>query len=509
LFWLFLAQRLTALERGIQLPEPMALPEKPPLGWLPVAAARASMGAATVEGMPRLLALLLLAPLALPALAQDDDLAKAREKVRELETDIQALIDEVSPAVGAIMNYAASFDPATGKVAMAPRSLGSGTIVDPRGFLLTNVHVVAGAGYLTVSLNDGKRYPASLYADTSQGQVKGDIALLKLRGQRRFPFVSWKDGDADKLDPGSFVFAMGNPHGHALDGHPVVTMGIISGKGRAAAEAGYLYIDSIQTDAEINPGNSGGPLFDARGRFVGINGLMQSRQGRSNSGIGFAIPVDQVRLFMRELLRDEGGGVGYGFHGISLETEESGGAVVKRVADRSPAWEAGVRPGDVMHKVNGKVVRNRTEFVNAVGKLPAGKMVSVLFRRGRTNKSAKFRLADFEEFLEETGQKRASSQPLPLHERGFLGVEWRAVEGPAVEITRVLEGSGAEDAGLEPGDVLERIEDTVTAKPDAVVKLLERLEPGTRLKVVVRRAKRSRTFRVDLCDAAMQAGLGE
>jgi len=392
---------------------------------------------------------------------------------------------------------------------MRPRSIGSGTLVDPRGFFLTNVHVVAGAGYLTVALDDGKRYPATLFADTSEGQVKGDIALLKLRGKRRFPHVSWKDGDADKLDPGSFVFAMGNPHGHALDGTPVVTMGIISGKGRAAAEAGYLYIDSIQTDAEINPGNSGGPLFDARGRLVGINGLMQSRQGRSNSGIGFAIPIDQVRLFMRQLLRDEGGGVGYGFHGITAGTAPGGGAAVVKLVPGSPADEAGVERGDVVRKVNGRVVDNRTDFVNEVGKLPAGKRVVLLYRRGRANKVARFRLAEFDEFLEESGRQKASNRPRQLHERGFLGVEWKDGDGAAVEVANVVEGSGAEDAGIEPGDVIEEIEGVVTPRAANVVALLSRREPGERLKVTVRRGKRARHFRVELCDAAMQAGLGE
>jgi S1-C subfamily serine protease len=119
-----------------------------------------------------------------------EDLAKARERIRDLETDIQELIDKVSPAVGAVMNYAAHLNPATGQVRVTPRSLGSGLVVDPRGFLLTNVHVVAGAGHLTVTLPDGVAYPAVLYADTSEGAVKGDIAVVKLRGKKRFPSCS-------------------------------------------------------------------------------------------------------------------------------------------------------------------------------------------------------------------------------------------------------------------------------------------------------------------------------
>ena len=100
--------------------------------------------------------------------------------------------------------------------------------------------------------------------------------------------VDWRRGQTRWRDPGSIVFAMGNPFGHAVDGTPVVTLGIVSGKGRATGSE-MRYVNAVQTDAEINPGNSGGPLFDSRGNFIGINGLMASRAGKSNSGVGFAI----------------------------------------------------------------------------------------------------------------------------------------------------------------------------------------------------------------------------
>lgn len=447
---------------------------------------------------------LLLAPL---VLADETKLEDARKRVRALETDIQELIDRVSPAVGAVTNYTARFDIKTGKVSMAPRSLGSGTVVDPRGFFLTNVHVIEGAGYLTVALNDGRRYPATLYADTSKGQVKGDIALLKLRGKKRFPFVRWTDGDAKKLEPGSFVFAMGNPHGHALDGTPVVTMGIISGKGRAAAEAGYLYVDSVQTDAEINPGNSGGPLFDIKGRFVGINGLMSSRQGRSNSGVGFAIPVNQIRLFMRKLLKVEGGGVAYGFHGLTVKTDRDGGAIVSDVVNGSPAQKAGIRRGDVVSKVKGKRVNNRTEFVNIVAQLPEGASVSISFRRGRSSKTVRVKLANYQEFLASAGRVPRAG-PRPIHERGYLGVEWKAVGSDIIEITSIQTGSGAADTRLEVGDQIVEVDGRGVATPKALVDVLASREPDEKIKLTVLHGKKKRTLRLVLCDAAMQAGLG-
>jgi len=459
--------------------------------------------------MPRaLVCLLFLSGLVYPDDAED--LANARERIRDLETDIQELIDEVSPAVGAVMNYAAQQNPTTGEVRVTPRSLGSGLIVDPRGFLLTNVHVIAGAGHLTVTLPDGVTYPAVLYADTSEGAVKGDIAVVKLRGKRRFPSCSWNDGDAKRLKPGAFVFAMGNPHGHALDGQPVVTMGIVSGKGRAAAETGYLYIDSLQTDAEINPGNSGGPLFDAKGRFVGINGLMNSRQGRSNSGVGFAIPVNQVRLFMRKLLKDEGGGVGYGFHGLEVVSGEGRdtGAVVRRIVQRSPAAEAGMRPNDLILGVLSKKVRNRTDFVNAIGKLPEGKSVSVKYKRGRSMKVARFKLANYNEFLEEVGRTRQRRGPPPLNERGYLGCEWKAGKGGLV-LTKVQPATGAEKAGLRVGDIVLSIDGTDTTDGPTMVNLLAKYEPEARVKLKIERDGRARTVSLTLCDVAEQAGVHE
>jgi len=462
--------------------------------------------------MIRLTAALLV--FALVATAQDDKqaarLEKARERIRDLELDIQKLIDKVSPAVGAVMNYAAQFNPATGQVRVSPRSLGSGTVVDPRGFLLTNVHVIAGAGYLTVTLPDGVAYPAVLYADTSEGAVKGDIAVLKLRGKKRFPSCSWNDGDATKLKPGSFVFAMGNPHGHALDGQPVVTMGIVSGQGRAAAETGYLYIDSLQTDAEINPGNSGGPLFDSKGRFVGINGLMNSRQGRSNSGVGFAIPVNQVRLFMRKLLKDEGGGVGYGFHGLEVVSGagRDAGAIVRRIVTRSPAADAGMRQNDVIIGVLGKKVRNRTEFVNAIGKLPEGKSVSVKYKRGRSMKVARFKLANYNEFLAETGRTRKRRGPPPLNERGYLGCEWKAGTGGVV-LTKIQVATGAEKAGLKIDDLIVSVSGEATPDGPTMANVLQKYEPDARVKLKIVRKGRPRTISITLCDVAAQAGLHE
>jgi serine protease Do len=435
---------------------------------------------------------------------QEPGLAEARARVRALEEDLRAVIAKVSPAVGAVTNHLASFDEKTGAVAMTPRSVGSGTVVTPDGFFLTNVHVVEGAGYLTVALGDGVVYPAVLHADTSEGAVKGDIALLKLRGKKRFPFVDWRAGRSGRLEPGSFVLAAGNPRGYALDGTPVFTLGILSGTGRAAAESGYLYVDALQTDAEINPGNSGGPLFDAAGDLVGVNGLMASRQGLSNSGVGFAIPIDQVQAFMRRLLKDDGGGVGYGYHGLHVASaDREGGAVVQHVDHGSPAAGAGIRVTDVLLRVNGAKIANRTDFVNVVGKLPEGVLVKVAYRRGRGTRSATFRLGAFRDFRarpERTG-------PLPLDERGYLGAHWED-RRDGLTLTRVLAGTGARKARLEPGDRVVECDGRPVACARDLAGILALLEEGASVVLAVERGGSRRTAKVELCGAAAAAELG-
>ena len=450
----------------------------------------------------RVLAGLLLAAV---AAAEEDPLAQARARVRALEGELQAVIAKVAPAVGAITNYATQFDEKTGKVAVMRQSFGSGLVVTQDGFMLTNVHVVQGAGYLTVALPSGE-YPARLHADTSEGAVKGDIALIKLRGESRFPFVDWRLGDSRSVEPGSFVLALGNPYGYALDGTPVATLGIVSGKGRAAAETGFLYVDVIQTDAEINPGNSGGPLFDIEGRFVGINGLMASRQGRSNSGVGFAIPVDQVRLFMKTLLK-EGEATGYGFHGLEVDsTPDESGARVVRVHSGSPA-EAELRLEDVITKVKGEMVKNRTDFVNAMGKLPENTIVSITYRRGRNVKTAKFRLMSFVDWQESTGRV-VPAGPLPLSDRGFLGAEWTE-ERVGVRLARIVPGAAADRAKLLAGDLLVRVEKTEVPSAKALVECLATMPKGTKAKVLYERDGKRREATVVLSDVAEAAGLGK
>jgi len=427
----------------------------------------------------------------------EPELEKAREKVRALEAELQAVVASVAPAVGAVSNYHATFDEKTGRVGVRLVGFGSGTTITRSGLFLTNVHVVEKAARITVAFNDGKSYEAELFADTGS---KGDIALLQLHGRKNWPFVDYHRGDAKRLAPGSFVFVLGNPYGHALDGVPVLTLGIVSGKSRSVNQAKLTYVDSVQTDAEINPGNSGGPLFDSKGRFVGMNGMIRSSTG-SSIGIGFAIPINQIRGFIAPMMRRKKD-LSYGYHGIHVGSAKSG-AYVNRVDRGSPGAGAGLRNGDVIIRANGKRIEDATAFINIVGQLPEKKVVRLKYKRGKNTRSASFKLGSPKDAPR---QPKTEGQPLPLWERGYLGAEWTA-EGNEVVLTRVVATAAAGRSKLSTGDRLVRLGRTKIESAAHLVQLLSFLEPGHKTRVAYKRDGRTREIGITLSDAAEAAGI--
>jgi Do/DeqQ family serine protease len=271
-------------------------------------------------------------------------------------------------------------------------SLGSGVIVSPDGYVLTNNHVVGQQGrgtIVTVSLGDKREVRA---------QVVGvddwtDIALLKLN-LRNLPVIPW--GDSSKLKVAEWVLAIGNP----FQLSQTVTLGIVSALGRANIGAA-AYEDFIQTDAAINPGNSGGALINARGELIGINTAIYSQTG-GYQGVGFAVPSNLARRVMDDLLHY--GEVRRGWIGpletIPLTTqiaEELGvssdrGAVIARMSRSGTAYEAGLRPGDVIVSVNGKPVDDPGQFLRALSDTPIGSTVGIGVLRGGERQEFKVRV---------------------------------------------------------------------------------------------------------------------
>ena len=260
------------------------------------------------------------------------------------------------------------------------QSLGSGLIIEPDGYVLTNHHVIEGAGMIMVRLSDEEEYEARVVGR----DPRTDLALLKIQGRGKFTAV--RLGDSDALRVGDWVVAIGNPFGL----EHTVTAGIVSAKGRVIGAGPYD--DFIQTDAAINPGNSGGPLFNARGEVVGITSAIFSQSGGS-IGIGFAIPINLAKELLPQLKAK--GRVSRGWLGIamaSLTPEVAkklgvpgrAGALVAEVAPRGPAAAAGVRAGDVIVAFQGRPIRRADELPRVTARTPVGARVELkLLRTGK------------------------------------------------------------------------------------------------------------------------------
>ncbi len=258
--------------------------------------------------------------------------------------------------------------------------LGSGVIVSPNGYILTNFHVIEGADDIQVSLNDGKTYRARVVGSDPES----DLAILHIKAER-LPAITF--GQADNLRVGDVVLAIGNPFGVGQ----TVTMGIVSALGRS-----HLGINTfenfIQTDAAINPGNSGGALVDVHGNLVGINTAIYSRTGGS-LGIGFAIPVSSARSIMEQIIRN--GAVTRGWIGVeaqeitpelaeSFGLPDTEGALIAGVVRGSPADSAGVRPGDVLLAVNGGAVKDPQVMLDLIAALAPDSRAAFRLRRDKS-----------------------------------------------------------------------------------------------------------------------------
>jgi serine protease Do len=339
--------------------------------------------------------------------------------------------------------------------------IGSGIIVSPDGYIVTNNHVIQGATQIRVTLNDRRVLTAKLVG----ADKLTDLAVIKIN-EKNLPCIAW--GDSTKLHPGQTVLAFGNPFGNFPF---TVTRGIVS-----ALDRPNPYSDDrrkpgafIQTDAAINPGNSGGPLVDARGELIGINTFIISGSG-SFAGAGFAIPSQIVKATADELIKN--GAVHHGYLGISMNdvTPENAsffnlpdatGAIVSQVTPDSPAGHAGLKNGDVLRKLNGTEIVNGGALQVAVSQVSPGTTISLGILRDGKPETVSVKVGEFHgntEVAENSdssgghgGRIGVAMANLTPDIRQQLNIPSQ-VNGPAVE--SVKPGSPAEDAGLTPGDVI-------------------------------------------------------
>jgi serine protease Do/serine protease DegQ len=320
------------------------------------------------------------------------------------------------------------------------KSEGSGVIIDARnGYIVTNFHVIEHATEIKVTLLDDRTFDAKLLG-SDEGS---DIALLQIKDPN---LVAMALGDSSRLEVGDYVVAIGNPFGL----QHTVTAGIVSALGRSGINP-EGYEDFIQTDASINPGNSGGALVNLRGELVGINSAIYSRTG-GNIGIGFAIPVNMVKLVVDQLARN--GAVRRGILGVTVYPvgpeiakeyglTEPSGALVAGVLPNSAADRAGIRTGDIITSINGGTTKGAAELHNAIGMLSIGDKVEIgLLRDGKALKVTAL-----------ITERAADADPATIN-KNFDGAEFADVPGGGVLVKSVRDNSPAALAGLRANDII-------------------------------------------------------
>jgi serine protease Do len=352
-------------------------------------------------------------------------------------------------------------------------ALGSGFIIDPAGYVVTNNHVIDGASEISVIMDDGTSYKAKLVGR----DAKTDVALLKIEAGKPLPYVAF--GDSGNARVGDWVIAVGNPFG--LGG--TVTAGIVSGHDRNI-EAGP-YDDFLQIDAPINPGNSGGPLFNQSGQVIGIDSAIYSPNGGS-VGIGFAIPSNLASKVVAQL-RDHGS-VERGWLGIQMQPmttslakamglAKDDGVLVNEVQPDSPAAAAKLMQGDVITAYDGKQIKDPRDLARAVADTHSGTKAKLTIWRSGHEQSVEVaigtlapeKVASAEGGTQDYAPVGMALAPLTPDARDRLGLN-PGVKG--VVVSKVTPNSHAAESGVQAGDVIVRVgSDEVTSPAEAVAKI--------------------------------------
>jgi serine protease Do len=369
------------------------------------------------------------------------------------------------------------------------RAQGSGFIVDAKGHVITNAHVVEGADEVKVKLGDEREFSAKVIGRDQ----RLDLAVLELDGAKDTQGAAL--GSSTDLRVGEYVVAIGNPFGLGN----TVTMGIVSAKARAIGAGPYD--DFIQTDASINPGNSGGPLFNLKGEVVGINTAINP----NGQGIGFAIPVDALKDVLASLINT--GRVARGYLGVliqpvdatlgkALGMQGAKGALVAEVVPGGAADRAGVKSGDLIVAVDGTPVASSEDLPRIVARHAPGSNAKVDVLRGGKRQTLDIGLDELKDDAERADQK---SSPRPgTNAPAGLGIE--VGESPnrkgEIVVGRVMPGSSA-DGQLMPGDVILEVNQGPVHRPEDVVARAKSTPPGSPVLFKIKREGKPRYVAIE------------
>jgi serine protease Do len=363
------------------------------------------------------------------------------------------------------------------------RGIGSGFIISQDGYILTNNHVIEGADEIKVKLANGKEFTGKIIGR----DPKTDLALVKIEAADLQPL---KLGNSDDLKVGEWVMAVGSPFGL----EQTVTAGIVSAKGRVIGSGPYD--NFIQTDASINPGNSGGPLINMKGEVVGINTAIIA----SGQGIGFAIPIDMAKEITPQLQKK--GRVTRGLLGVSIQDltpelakslglEESKGALVAQVTPDGPADKAGIKQGDVIVNFDGKQIDDSHDLPRVVASTPVGKTVTIRVLREGKEIGLQAEIVEMED--EKLAEKRSiGPQSLGITVQNLtpqIARELGLKKAEGIVITAVEPASPAEEASLQPGDVILSVNRKQVKDVDDFEKIIEKAKKGDTILLLVKKGQ--------------------
>jgi serine protease Do len=384
------------------------------------------------------------------------------------------------------------------------RGMGSGFIISPDGYVLTNHHVVADAGEVKVKLGDRREFTAKVIGSDQQY----DVALLKIDG-KNLPTV--RVGDSNSLKPGQWVVAIGSPFG--LD-HSV-TAGVVSALGRNTGGPDQRYVPFIQTDVAINQGNSGGPLLNTRGEVVGINSQIFSASG-GYMGISFAIPIDLAMSAVEQIkktgkvTRGQLGAVVQEIDGLKAQAmglPDSRGALVNQIVPDSAAAKAGVKIGDVIRTVNGAPVNSWSDLPPLIGAMAPGSRVTLGVIRDGKPRDLSATLTALAEEVQGNARSPSAGNDTAAPQTGanaLLGLEVADLTAPqrkqlgletgeGVRITAV-KGEGARDAGLSGGMVILQVASTPVGSVETLNRALSGYKKGDVVMLLVRTGSGNSAF---------------
>lgn len=349
------------------------------------------------------------------------------------------------------------------------KALGSGVIISPEGYILTNNHVVDGATSVVVTLRDKREFKARVIGT----DPRTDIAVIKIDGSN-FPALTL--GDSSKIEVGDVVLAIGNPFGVGQ----TVTSGIVSATGRAGLGIEQVE-DFIQTDAAINPGNSGGALVDDEGNLIGINTAILAGNSGGNQGIGFAVPINLARSDMDQIVAH--GKVEHGYIGIlpqdvtpqlakSFNAKDTSGALVGQVTPDSPASRADLKRGDIIVAINGETINDANQLRLRIGMLAPNSTATLKVMRNGQSQNVSVTLGEYPSTEERAGLNNHSGVA-PDKSLDGVSVENITPETakdlklpaatPGVVVSEVNPASRAAEAGLKPGDVIQQVNQQAVA----------------------------------------------